>query len=127
VQGPEDSVRLLNNGGEPWPSGSGPGGSLRDIFGSGLYTWETQAEAYLDGMTARGATGLQIIQHSISGDALGQLSFGDMTSMTDDDANALLDNAPDHGFQWIRHLTGRYGPENYFSPDVYPSFSNSAW
>jgi len=22
-------------------------------------------------------------------------------------------------------MTGRYGPENYFSPDVYPYFSNS--
>lgn len=127
VQGPEDSARLLENGGEPWPSGSGPGGSLRDIFGPGLYTWETQAqaEAYLAGMTSRGASGLQILQHSIPEDALSQLRFGDMTSMSDDDANALLDTSPDHGFQWVRRMTGRYGPENYFSPDTYPLFTSS--
>jgi len=127
VQNPEDTARLLENGGEPWPTGFGPGGSLRDGLGPGLYTWETraQAEAYLRNMTASGAADLQILQHSIPESALSGLSFADMTTMTDDDANVILDNSPDHGFQWVRRMTGRYGPENYFSPDVYALFSNS--
>lgn len=76
-------------------------------------------------MTSHGASDLQILQHSIPESVLSGLRSADMTSMTDEAANSLLDSSPDHGYQWIRRMTGRYGPENYFSPDVFPSFSNS--
>jgi hypothetical protein len=126
VQGPEDAARLLHNGGKPWPTGSGPSGSERALLGPGLYAWDTssQAEAYSQGLASRGATDLQIIQHSVPESVLNSFRSADMTSMTDDAANALLDSSPDHGFQWVRRMTGRYGPENYFSPDVFPLFSN---
>jgi hypothetical protein len=43
VQGTEDVARLMR-GGKPWPTGD-TGGSLRDAYGQGLYTFASRADA----------------------------------------------------------------------------------
>ena len=123
VQNAEDVARLLEKGGEPWPSGF-TNGSLRDIFGPGLYAWETraQAEAYRALRAARGADGLSILEHSISPTDLAKLRSVDLSAMSDDAANAILDLGAGHGYQYIRRLTGNFGAENYFASDVYRFF-----
>ena len=119
MQDPTDATRLIENGGNPWPTGQDVGG-LRDIFGPGLYTWETQdqAKAYLAMKQSRGATDLRILQHTISEDDLSKLSKADLSTMSDDAATDFLETGGNHGAQWVRRVTGRFGPENYFSPDA---------
>ena len=125
VQGAEDVARLMEHGGEPWPSGF-THGSLRDIFGPGLYTWETrgQAEAYQALRAARGADGLQILEHTIDVEDLARLRSVDLAAIGDDAANEILDMGAAHGYDHIRRLTGNFGPEHFFSSDVFHLFQN---
>ncbi|MFE0027554.1 RHS repeat-associated core domain-containing protein [Amycolatopsis sp. NPDC059021] len=119
VQDPADAERLLNNGGEPWPSGFDHGTS-RDEFGPGLYTWETreQAERYLERVNARGGNA-EILEHHISGEDFDRLRSADLTTMDDDTATAIWNSEGRHGYDHVRRNTGNFGPENYFSSSVY--------
>jgi RHS repeat-associated protein len=125
VQNAKDVKRLLEHGGEPWPTGV-TNGSLRDIFGPGLYTWETraQAERYLQKWESKGATGLNIMEHRISSSDLAGLKSVDLSKIGDDAANKILDLGAGHGYEHIRRITGNYGPESYFSREVFHLFKN---
>lgn len=43
----------------------------------------------------------------------------DLTVMSDDEANKIIDRGKDHGFEQIIKMTGNFGVESYFHPDVY--------
>ncbi|AXB47857.1 DUF6531 domain-containing protein [Amycolatopsis albispora] len=126
VQGRADADRLINDGGEPWPSGVDAQGRPRSELGEGLYAWETrdQAERYLEMVRSRdGApTDLEIIEHRIRGEDFDGLRSADMTTMDDDAATDLWNQGSNHDYEHIRRGTGRFGPENYFHHSVYHLF-----
>lgn len=74
---------------------------------------------------ARGVTDLHVLQHTIPEDELSQLSKADLSTMSDDAATEFLETGGNHGTQWVRRVTGRFGPESYFSPDTYSKFTNA--
>jgi hypothetical protein len=122
AQDADDTARLMR-GGEPWPGGATEG-RLRDIFGPGLYTFPTreQAELYRENLMARGAPDLSLLEHRIAAQDLAGLRSADLTSMTDDEATAIIDQGAEHGYEHVRRRTGRYGIEDYFSADVFGLF-----
>ncbi|WP_162830089.1 DUF6531 domain-containing protein [Amycolatopsis palatopharyngis] len=128
VQNRADADRLINNGGEPWPSGIDGNNRPRSEMGEGLYAWESreQAERYLDMIRSReGApTDLEIVQHRISGDDFDSLRSADMTTMDDDAATELWNAGGNHDYDHIRRMTGRFGAESYFSSGVYNLFQS---
>jgi RHS repeat-associated protein len=122
VQDEADARRLVENGGEPWPTGTSHG-SARAEFGPGLYTWETRedAEKYLAGQQAKGAD-VSILEHRISEEDYGRLKSADLTKMDDDTATDIWNSGGNHGYDHVRRMTGRYGVENYFRAGVYGHF-----
>ena len=123
VQGAEDIIRLLQRGGHPWPQGF-TNGTLRDIFGQGLYTFASreQATLYLRMLEESGVSGLRLLEHSVSSRNFARFLTADLTRMTDEVANAILDLGIDHGFQHISRMTHNFGVEHFFSREVYPFF-----
>ena len=129
VQGPSDADRLLNRGGEPWPSGVDAQGRPRSELGEGLYAWENraQAERYLENVSSRpgGPTDLEIIEHRIRGEDYDNLRHADMTTMDDDAATDLWNSGGNHDYDHITRGTGRYGNEHYFRGSVFDLFTNT--
>jgi RHS repeat-associated protein len=125
AQGAEDIARLLERGGVPWPQGA-LDGSLRDIFGPGLYTWATreQAESYAQALAKYGASDLKILAHRISLQDLGRLNTANLTRMTDEAANLIYDMGVNHGFEQIVRTTGNFGAEHFFRREMFPLFTN---
>ncbi|WP_049796928.1 RHS repeat-associated core domain-containing protein [Actinosynnema mirum] len=123
VQSPADADRLINNGGEPWPSGVDANGRRRSELGDGLYAWESrdQAERYLDAVSGRpgGPTDLSIIEHRISGEDYDGLRHADMTRMSDDAATDLWNAGGRHDYDHIQRGAGRFGNEHYFRNTVF--------
>ena len=115
----------LSAGGEPWPTGLS-----KALLGEGFYAWGTtdQAEAYLGTLEARGATGLSIIQARISEAAYVGLRTLDLRTLDDMSLEAWMDEyslygrGAAHGLDHIIRETGNFGPEYYFSKDVFQLF-----
>jgi hypothetical protein len=125
VQNPTDVSRLLHHGGEPWPTGV-VNNSVADILGRGLYTFATResAEAYRTLLASLGAKELRVLAHRISNKALSTLKTADMTKMSDEAATLLLEIAPNHGFEHVIRMTGKFGIEHFFKKEVFPLFKN---
>lgn len=123
VQDPNDVMRLLR-GGAPWPTGADHG--LRDIFGQGLYTFATResADRYLSHLSARGVKELRVMAHRISKRAYQRLKTADLTRMTDEAANAILELDAKHGFEQIIRATGNFNIEHFFTKEVFSKFKN---
>ncbi|GHF46718.1 RHS repeat-associated protein [Amycolatopsis bartoniae] len=128
VQSRQDADRLIDNGGEPWPSGVDSNGRPRSELGEGLYAWETreQAERYLGVMSSReGAPSMEIVEHRIRGEDFDGLRSADMSTMDDDAATELWLSEGNHDYDHIRRVTGRFGAEHYFSSSVYHLFQST--
>lgn len=125
VQGEADAARLMS-GGAPWPTGVN-----KSLLGEGLYTWqnEAQAQAYLSKLEEGGATGLKILKPTISEADYQGLKIFDTRTLGDEARQCWMDSyslygdqpAP-HGFEHIIRETNNFGPEFYFSKDVFHLF-----
>jgi len=125
VQNEANAARLLA-GGAPWPTGVS-----KSLLGEGLYTWGTrsQAEAYLALLETRGATGLQIIEARIGASQYQSLKMLDLCTLDDAALNAWMDQyslygqGATHGLEHVIRQTGNFGPEYFFSKDIFNLFS----
>ncbi len=125
VQGEANAARLLS-GGSPWPTAP-----VKAHLGEGLYTWgsRSQAEAYMSLLEGRGASGLRIMEASIPEVQYNTLRAMDLRRLGDDAANAWLgrhsslfgEGAP-HVLDHVIRDTGNFGPEFFFSKNVFPLF-----
>ena len=125
VQGEAGAARLLA-GGAPWPQGVS-----KSLLGEGFYSWgsRAQAEAYMAHLEARGVTGLRIMEARIGQAEYNGLRSLDLRTMSDDAVNvwmethSLYGSGVPHAFHHIIRTTGNFGPEFYFSKEVFPLFS----
>lgn len=124
VQNEANAARLLA-GGAPWPTGVS-----KSLLGEGLYTWGTrsQAEAYLALLESRGASGLQIMEARIGASQYQSLGRLDLRTLDNAALEAWMEQyslygqgAP-HGLGHIIRQTGNFGPEYFFSKDVFNLF-----
>jgi hypothetical protein len=125
VQSDAGAARLMS-GGAPWPQGVS-----KSLLGEGFYSWgsRAQAEAYMAHLEARGVSGLRIMEGRIGQSQYQGLRSLDLRGLTDEAVDAWLDthslygDGVPHSFDHIIRGTGNFGPEFYFSKDVFHLFS----
>ena len=126
VQNQADRVRLVEGGGEPWPTGVS-----KSLLGEGFYAWGNigQAQAYLANLASRGATGLNILQGKIGDLQYRGLNTLDLRTLSDPaleswmERFSLYGEGAAHGYEHVIRLTGNFGPEFFFSKEVFNLFT----
>ena len=121
VQGEADVARLAS-GGVPWPTGV-----AKSLLGEGFYSWGTrvQAEAYMSFWEARGVTGLSIVEARIGAAEYNALRMIDLRTLGDAaldswmETHSLYGAGVPHAFEHVIRQTGNFGPEYFFSKDVF--------
>jgi RHS repeat-associated protein len=124
VQNEAEAARLIS-GGNPWPTGVS-----KSLLGEGLYTWETrsQAEAYLALLEKRGVSGLRILEPTIGEVEYQGLQTLDLRTFNDAvleswmETHSLYGQGLSHPYQHVIRQTGNFGPEFYFSKDIFHLF-----
>ncbi len=127
VQGESDLARLAA-GGEPWPIEP-----HRASLGRGFYSFADRDVAlsyktYLE--TMKGYSGLRLTEWEIGADSYQGLRRLDLRAVPDDVADAWMgrhsswgDFLP-HEYEHIIRGAERFGPEYFFSADVFGLFSH---
>lgn len=125
VQGEANAGRLLS-GGTPWPTAP-----LEAHLGEGLYSWgcRSDAEAYMSMREGNGATGLRIMEATIPEAQYNALRAMDLRGLGADAVDAwagrhslLYGEGVPHGLDHVIRTTQNFGPEFFFSKDVFPLF-----
>ena len=126
VQDEAGAARLLS-GGAPWPKGVN-----KSLLGEGFYSWgsRSQAQSYMTRLeTAYEVTGLRIMEARIGAAEYKALRTLDIRTMSSRAAEAWMDThslygaGTPHSFQHVIRQTGNFGPEFFFSKDVFHLFS----
>lgn len=122
VQSEADERRLRSDG-TPWPTED-----QRAHLGEGVYSWDKRrhAEEYRQRLR-RKTGGLRIIAFRISKRVLQSLPQIDLNALGDPGADAWFrrysrlsnENAPPHGFSYVRRGTGNFGDEHFFAKTVF--------
>ncbi len=126
VQNRNDASRLRSDG-RPWPTEPN-----RAHLGPGVYAWDNlqDAENYLDILSRKPVSDLEIVQFNVNRSDLDSFRTADLTTLSDNELTNWLDrhsylytdnpeNVTAHSMDYIIRGTGRFGNEHYFSSSVH--------